>query len=106
MWRGGCSRPNPGRPGTAPFSASASAPPGGVAPGGVAGVLFTTNPASPGIDIYLGIGAAPEGVLAAGELRCIGGQMQGRLILDTEAKRERAAKMGVSDPRKKYDMRD
>ena len=59
-----------------------------------------------GIDIYLGIGGAPEGVLAAAALRCIGGQMQGRLILDTEEKRERAGKMGIKDPRKKYDMED
>src|SRR5947209_5716453 len=49
---------------------------------------------------------APEGVLAAGALRCVGGQMQGRLILDTEAKVERARKMGVKDPKKKYDMRE
>jgi fructose-1,6-bisphosphatase II / sedoheptulose-1,7-bisphosphatase len=72
--------------------------------GDVAGVIFTTNPDKTGIDIYLGIGAAPEGVLAAGALRCIGGQMQGRLILDTEEKRSRAAGMGVKDPNKKYDM--
>ena len=69
--------------------------------GDVAGVIFTTQP-STGVDIYIGIGGAPEGVLAAGALRCVGGQMQGRLILDTEAKRERAAKMGVADPRRKY----
>ncbi len=72
--------------------------------GDVAGVIFTTNPERTGIDIYLGIGAAPEGVLAAGALRCIGGQMQGRLILDTEEKRSRARDMGVKDPNKKYDM--
>jgi fructose-1,6-bisphosphatase II / sedoheptulose-1,7-bisphosphatase len=74
--------------------------------GDVAGVIFTTMPEQTGIDIYLGIGAAPEGVLAAGALRCIGGQMQGRLILDTEEKRSRAAQMGVKDPNRKYDMRD
>ena len=72
--------------------------------GDIAGVIFTTMPDKTGIDIYLGIGAAPEGVLAAGALRCIGGQMQGRLILDTEEKRTRAAGMGVKDPEKKYDM--
>src|SRR3954464_196385 len=72
--------------------------------GDVAGVIFTTKPEQTGIDIYLGIGAAPEGVLAAGALRCIGGQMQGRLILDTEEKRRRAAEMGVKDPNRKYDM--
>jgi fructose-1,6-bisphosphatase II / sedoheptulose-1,7-bisphosphatase len=72
--------------------------------GDVAGVIFTTMPERTGIDIYLGIGAAPEGVLAAGALRCIGGQMQGRLILDTDEKRSRALQMGVKDPNKKYDM--
>jgi fructose-1,6-bisphosphatase II / sedoheptulose-1,7-bisphosphatase len=74
--------------------------------GDVAGIIHVTDSGETGIDIYLGTGGAPEGVLAAAALRCIGGQMQGRLLLDTEAKRERAAKMGVSDPRKKYDMRD
>jgi fructose-1,6-bisphosphatase II / sedoheptulose-1,7-bisphosphatase len=67
-------------------------------------VIFTTMPEETGIDIYLGIGAAPEGVIAAGALRCIGGQMQGRLVLDTEEKRERAKKMGVDDPEKKYNV--
>ncbi len=74
--------------------------------GDVAGVIFTTQPSETGIDMYIGTGGAPEGVLAAGALRCVGGQMQGRLILDTEAKRERALKMGVTDPKKKYDMRE
>jgi fructose-1,6-bisphosphatase II / sedoheptulose-1,7-bisphosphatase len=60
---------------------------------------------STGIDIYLGIGGAPEGVLAAAALACIGGQFQGR-VLDTEEKRARAAKMGVEDPRKKYQLAD
>jgi fructose-1,6-bisphosphatase II / sedoheptulose-1,7-bisphosphatase len=74
--------------------------------GDVAGVIHTADPENTGIDIYLGIGGAPEGVLAAAALRCIGGQMQGRLVLDTDEKRERAAKMGVRDPRKKYLMED
>jgi fructose-1,6-bisphosphatase II / sedoheptulose-1,7-bisphosphatase len=74
--------------------------------GDVAGVILTTDPANTGVDIYLGIGGAPEGVLAAGALRCVGGQMQGRLILDTEAKRERALKMGITTPNKKYDMKE
>jgi fructose-1,6-bisphosphatase II / sedoheptulose-1,7-bisphosphatase len=74
--------------------------------GDVAGVIHTADPKNTGIDIYMGIGGAPEGVLAAAALRCIGGQMQGRLILDTDEKRSRAAKMGVTDPKKKYDMRD
>jgi fructose-1,6-bisphosphatase II / sedoheptulose-1,7-bisphosphatase len=72
--------------------------------GDVAGVIHTTDPEETGIDIYLGIGGAPEGVLAAAALRCIGGQMQGRLIFANDEQRARAAKMGVTDPNKKYDM--
>src|SRR6516225_4781667 len=74
--------------------------------GDVAGVIHTADPESTGIDIYIGIGGAPEGVLAAAALACIGGQFQGRLVLDTEEKRSRAAKMGIKDPRKKYQMED
>ena len=74
--------------------------------GDVAGVIFTAQTAQTGVDMYIGTGGAPEGVLAAGALRCVGGQMQGRLVLDTEAKRERAFKMGIKDPTKKYDMRE
>ncbi|MEX2129584.1 MAG: class II fructose-bisphosphatase [Xanthobacteraceae bacterium] len=74
--------------------------------GDVAGVIHTADPRNTGIDIYMGIGGAPEGVLAAAALRCIGGQMQGRLVLDTDEKRQRAAKMGVKDPKKKYAITD
>ena len=74
--------------------------------GDVAGVIHTADTANTGIDIYLGIGGAPEGVLAAAALRCIGGQMQCRLVLDTEERRERAAKMGITDPRKRYEIED
>src|SRR5262250_80390 len=74
--------------------------------GDVAGVIHTAEPDSTGVDIYLGIGGAPEGVLAAAALRCIGGQMQCRLVLDTEERRDRAAKMGIKDPRKKYEIGD
>ena len=74
--------------------------------GDVAGVIHAADPEMTGIDVYMGIGGAPEGVLAAAALRCIGGQMQGRLVLDTEEKRERAHKMGIMDPRKKYAMDD
>src|SRR5476651_1466259 len=73
--------------------------------GDVAGVIHCSEMRT-GIDIYLGIGGAPEGVLAAAALRCIGGQMQCRLIIDTDEKRERAAKMGIKDPRKKYEIED
>ncbi len=73
--------------------------------GDVAGVIHCAEPKT-GIDIYLGIGGAPEGVLAAAALRCIGGQMQTRLVLDTEERRERAAKMGIKDFKKKYEIED
>ena len=74
--------------------------------GDVAGVIHTTDPEETGIDIYLGTGGAPEGVLAAAALRCIGGQMQGRLQLDTEEKIARAARMGISDPHRVYAIED
>ena len=77
-----------------------------ISDGDVAGDIHTAEPDKTGIDIYLGIGGAPEGVLAAAALRCIGGQMQARLIIDTDEKRERAAKMGIKDPRKKYQIDD
>ncbi|WP_406858580.1 class II fructose-bisphosphatase [Alsobacter sp. KACC 23698] len=74
--------------------------------GDVAGVIFTAMQHETGIDLYLGVGGAPEGVLAAAALRCVGGQMQGRLILDTPEKVERARGMGVADPKRKYEMID
>jgi fructose-1,6-bisphosphatase II / sedoheptulose-1,7-bisphosphatase len=74
--------------------------------GDVAGVIHCADPDQTGIDIYVGIGGAPEGVLAAAALRCIGGQMQCRLVLDSDEKRERAKKMGITDPRKKYEIVD
>jgi len=74
--------------------------------GDVAGIIHTADPAGTGIDIYIGVGGAPEGVLAAAAMRCIGGQMQCRLVLDTEEKRERAMKMGIADPRRRYRMED
>jgi len=74
--------------------------------GDVAGIIHTTDAEATGIDLYIGIGGAPEGVLAAAALRCTGGQMQGRLILDTQEKADRAAKMGVSDPNKAYTMEE
>jgi fructose-1,6-bisphosphatase II / sedoheptulose-1,7-bisphosphatase len=74
--------------------------------GDVAGIIHTADPASTGIDIYIGVGGAPEGVLAAAAMRCIGGQIQCRLVLDTEEKRERALKMGIKDPRRLYQMQD
>ncbi len=73
--------------------------------GDIAGVIYTTDPTT-GIDMYMGIGGAPEGVLAAAALRCIGGQMQGRLVTDSEDQKARAAKMGVKDFNKKYTMEE
>jgi fructose-1,6-bisphosphatase II / sedoheptulose-1,7-bisphosphatase len=74
--------------------------------GDVAGVIHCADPDNTGVDMYIGTGGAPEGVLAAVALRCIGGQMQCRLILDSEEKRERARKMGVADPRAIYEIED
>jgi fructose-1,6-bisphosphatase II / sedoheptulose-1,7-bisphosphatase len=76
-----------------------------ISDGDVAGVIHCAEPKT-GIDIYLGIGGAPEGVLAAAALRCIGGQMQTRLIIDTAVLRERTQKMGIKDPKKKYEIED
>ncbi len=64
--------------------------------GDVAGVIATAQPES-GVDIYLGSGGAPEGVLAAAALRCVGGQMQGRLLFEDDTQRHRATAMGVLD---------
>src|SRR3569833_1853770 len=68
----------------------------------IAGIIHAVNTEDTCIDIYIGSGGAPEGVLAAAALRCIGGQMQGRLMLDTDEKRKRAQRMGISDPNRKY----
>ena len=73
--------------------------------GDVSGVIATSRPGS-GVDIYLGSGGAPEGVLAAAALRCIGGQMQGRLLFRNDAERERARHCGITDLDRKYDLLD
>jgi fructose-1,6-bisphosphatase II / sedoheptulose-1,7-bisphosphatase len=73
--------------------------------GDIAGVIWTTDAEQTGIDIYLGSGGAPEGVLAAAALRCIGGQMQGRLKPQKDEERVRAEKMGA-DIKRKYTMQD
>lgn len=74
--------------------------------GDVAGVIATAT-ASTGVDMYFGIGGAPEGVLAAAALRSIGGQMQGRLLFDGEdEQKERAARMGITDFNRKYAITD
>jgi fructose-1,6-bisphosphatase II / sedoheptulose-1,7-bisphosphatase len=74
--------------------------------GDIAGVIWTTDPDETGIDIYFGIGGAPEGVLAAAALRCIGGQMQGRLHPLKKEEQTRAAAMGITDIRRKFTMEE
>ncbi|ACI98709.1 fructose-1,6-bisphosphatase, class II [Rhodospirillum centenum SW] len=73
--------------------------------GDVSGVIATSQPQS-GIDIYMGSGGAPEGVLAAAALRCIGGQFQGRLLFRNEDERERARRWGITDLSRKYALHD
>ncbi len=72
-----------------------------ISDGDIAGVIHCTDP-STGIDMYMGTGGAPEGVLAAAALRCTGGQMQGRLVTTDEGQKERARKMGIEDFDRKY----
>ena len=71
--------------------------------GDVAGVIMTTQTNNP-VDIYLGIGGAPEGVLAAAALQCIGGQMQARLVINSDDEKSRAQKIGITDLDKKYNL--
>ncbi len=73
--------------------------------GDVAGVIDTTNPET-SVDIYMGSGGAPEGVLAAAALRCIGGQIQGRLTFRNDDERARARKWGITDLNRKYSTED
>jgi fructose-1,6-bisphosphatase II / sedoheptulose-1,7-bisphosphatase len=73
--------------------------------GDVAGVIAVTNPETT-IDIYMGSGGAPEGVLAAAALRCVGGQFQGRLLFRNDDERARAAKWGVEDLERIYHLKD
>ncbi|MEM9842809.1 MAG: class II fructose-bisphosphatase, partial [Pseudomonadota bacterium] len=72
-----------------------------ISDGDVAGVINTTNP-STGIDLYVGSGGAPEGVLAAAALKCVGGQMQGRLVFRNDDERRRADRTGITEYDKKY----
>ena len=76
-----------------------------IADGDIAGVIHTTDPLT-GIDMYMGIGGAPEGVLAAAALRCTGGQMQAKLVLEDQEKKDRATKMGISDFDKIYTLNE
>lgn len=65
--------------------------------GDVAGVMHCTDPQATGIDMYMGSGGAPEGVLAAGALKCLGGQIWGRLLFRNDDERGRASKAGITD---------
>jgi fructose-1,6-bisphosphatase II / sedoheptulose-1,7-bisphosphatase len=71
--------------------------------GDVAGIIATTMEET-GIDIYIGSGGAPEGVLAAAALRCTGGQMQGRLLFEDDSQLARAKTMGITDPSRIYSL--
>ena len=73
--------------------------------GDVAGVIATTDPDTT-VDIYLGTGGAPEGVLAAAALRCVGGQMQGRLLFRNDDERARARRWGIEDLNRIYGLED
>ncbi|MBI1244091.1 MAG: class II fructose-bisphosphatase [Alphaproteobacteria bacterium] len=72
-----------------------------ISDGDVSGVIATSRPES-GVDIYMGSGGAPEGVLAAAALRCIGGQIQGRLLFRNDDEKGRAARLGIKDLNRKY----
>ncbi len=76
-----------------------------ISDGDVSGVIATSEPTS-GIDLYMGSGGAPEGVLAAAALRCIGGQIQGRLLFRNDDERARAKRWGITDLDLKYDIMD
>ncbi len=76
-----------------------------ISDGDVSGVIATARPDS-GVDMYCGIGGAPEGVLAAAALRCIGGQFQGRLVFRNEDEKERARRCGITEFDRKYDLKE
>jgi fructose-1,6-bisphosphatase II / sedoheptulose-1,7-bisphosphatase len=69
--------------------------------GDVAGVMNTADPET-GVDLYLGQGGAPEGVLACAALKCVGGQFQGRLVFRNADEKARAQRVGITDFEKKY----
>jgi fructose-1,6-bisphosphatase II / sedoheptulose-1,7-bisphosphatase len=73
--------------------------------GDVAGVIATTDAAT-GIDMYVGQGGAPEGVLAAAALKCVGGQMYGRLVFRNEDEKKRAARAGIKDFDRTYGLNE
>jgi fructose-1,6-bisphosphatase II / sedoheptulose-1,7-bisphosphatase len=76
-----------------------------ISDGDIAGVIHCSDPET-GIDIYMGQGGAPEGVLAAAALRCVGGQIQTRLVFRNDDEKNRAARIGIKDLKKKYNTLD
>ena len=74
--------------------------------GDVAGIIATTDPTVTSVDMYIGIGGAPEGVLAAAALKCIGGQMQSRILINNSDEEKRAIKMGITDVNLVYKLDD
>jgi fructose-1,6-bisphosphatase II / sedoheptulose-1,7-bisphosphatase len=76
-----------------------------ISDGDVAGVIATAMPDSD-IDIYMGSGGAPEGVLSAAALRCVGGQMQGRLLYESDDQIERVRSMGHADPKRCFSVEE
>ena len=73
--------------------------------GDIAGVINTADPET-GVDLYVGQGGAPEGVLACAALKCVGGQFQGRLVFRNADERARAARVGITELDKKYDLHE
>ena len=73
--------------------------------GDIAGVINTADPDT-GVDLYLGQGGAPEGVLACAALKCVGGQFQGRLVFRNSDERMRAERCGITEFDKKYDLHE
>jgi len=76
-----------------------------ISDGDVAGVIYTTDPET-GIDMYVGQGGAPEGVLAAAALKCVGGQFQGRLVFRNDDERARADRAGITDFKRRYSLHE
>ena len=76
-----------------------------ISDGDVAGVIHTADPET-GVDIYIGQGGAPEGVLACAALKCVGGQFQGRLVFRNDDEKGRAERLGLTDFDRKYELEE
>ncbi len=77
-----------------------------ISDGDVAGIMHCTEPWKTGIDMYMGTGGAPEGVLAAAALKCMGGQLEGRLLFRNDDERNRATSLGITDLDRTYSRQD